>query len=80
MAVWPTSAEDLMKVNKELQEENKRLQKSLRDQFAMAALNAMIQTSALPSWHFNDSDSAYISENAYALADSMLKARDKERE
>jgi hypothetical protein len=53
---------------------NKRENPTLRDQFAMIALPAVIEMSSLA---YNNSQFDYLAKKAYLIADEMMKAREK---
>jgi len=74
--VPPMSA--LMEENRNLRVELRQAKESLRDQFAMAALQGIIASlSALPL-DDRSTDEALYAVNAYKFADAMLKAREEE--
>ncbi|HEM8308204.1 MULTISPECIES: hypothetical protein [Providencia] len=49
---------------------------SLRDQFAMAAMQGILSNEAMIAVVIEES-AAWVSREAYIMADAMLKARDK---
>ena len=48
---------------------------SVRDYFAIKAMQAKLISSARPCWILSEDDRTLLSETSYAMADSMLKER-----
>jgi hypothetical protein len=69
--------EDMLRIqNRQLEQENRRLRRNLRDEFAMAALpEAMRQTEVAGAAVILDEDVRAVAIIAYAVADAMLEAR-----